>query len=82
MSGAENPAAFPMGNPTDGGHDGMTLRDWFAGQALAGFTAANDAMLRALAALAEEEGQNTSQIVARLSYERADAMLAAREVQS
>lgn len=31
--------AFPTGEHTNGGHDGMTLRDWFAGQALAGMLA-------------------------------------------
>ena len=35
----ENPQAFPHGNPTHGGTTGMTLRDYFAGQALAGMTA-------------------------------------------
>ena len=35
----ENPQAFPHGNPTHGGDIGMTLRDYFAGQALAGFCA-------------------------------------------
>ena len=28
--------AFPAGNPTHGGNTGMTLRDYFAGQALVG----------------------------------------------
>ena len=31
--------AFPTGNPTHGGNPGMTLRDWFAGQALVGLVA-------------------------------------------
>lgn len=33
--------AFPVMDDSDGGmhrHPGMSLRDWFAGQALAGFT--------------------------------------------
>ena len=35
----ENPPAFPMAVPTDFqfANDGMTLRDWFAGQALVAF---------------------------------------------
>ena len=31
--------AFPTGNNEQGGQAGMTLRDWFAGQALAGIMA-------------------------------------------
>ena len=31
--------AFPMGNPEQGGNDGMTLHDYYAGQALAGICA-------------------------------------------
>jgi hypothetical protein len=33
-----NPSAFPK-DAISGGHLGMSLRDWFAGQALAGFLA-------------------------------------------
>lgn len=37
---SENPPAFPTGNQQEWGPDtGMTLRDWFAGQALVGFAA-------------------------------------------
>lgn len=31
--------AFATGNPEQGGEAGMSLRDWFAGQALAGLAA-------------------------------------------
>lgn len=37
---ADNPQAFPTGDHVNGGHDGMTLLDYFAGQALAGYFAA------------------------------------------
>ena len=49
------------------GHDGMTLRDWFAGQALAG-------LLR--------DGIDVFGVYATANdaYKMADAMLAAREV--
>lgn len=48
-------------------HGGMTLRDWFAGQALAGFSANPSAC------------ENwTDQRVAEASYRAADAMLAER----
>ena len=51
------------------GHDGMTLRDWFAGQALAG--------LLAKYGFGEAEPES----MAADSYAYADAMLKAREVQ-
>lgn len=54
------------------GHDmGMTLRDWFAGQALAGITAgywSNPNM-----------GGLTPQTMADEAYQHADAMIAARK---
>lgn len=65
-------AAFPIpysgmpGQP-DAEH-GMTLRDWFAGQALAGYFANRDTPHR-----------NCGEDEARYIYEMADAMLAIRE---
>jgi hypothetical protein len=47
------------------GHGGLTLRDWFAGQALIGLLAC---------------GECTSSVTAAASYQMADAMLKAREV--
>ena len=58
--------AFPAGNPTHGGHEGMTLRDWFAGQALAGMLANPDSWTGDRGVMA---------------YRYADAMLRAREVE-
>lgn len=55
-----NPAAFP----TDAGDLGMSLRDWFAGQALA--------------QLARHGPDATSEAVAFACYRQADAMLAQR----
>jgi hypothetical protein len=53
---------------------GMTLRDWFAGQALAGFTA-NPRMI-------DSRSTATLEIVSEWSFEAADAMIKARrEVQ-
>ena len=65
-------AAFPRMTERDGkrifvGHDGMTLRDWYAGQALAGLSA-------------NPEFASTSDCkCAEWSYRQADAMLAERE---
>jgi hypothetical protein len=50
---------------------GMTLRDWFAGQALAGIISTCDA---------KSEGSQAIKPIAEAAYDFADAMLAAREV--
>ena len=69
-----NPTAFPYPNPNyDGNWDknphrgGMTLRDWFAGQAVSGW----------LASYGEDQTARATD-VAKFAYEVADAMLAAR----
>jgi hypothetical protein len=66
----ENPPAFPVAVPMDfqWAHGGMTLRDYFAGQALAGMLS-RDAL--------EREGYEASWF-ADWAYGVADAMLAAR----
>ncbi len=75
MMRKDNPPAFPHLSPNyDGNWDnepqrcGMSLRDWFAGQALAEF-----------ASLIAVDRPDTMNVVARLSYNMADAMLAARQ---
>jgi len=72
----ENPPAFPrtgegFGNPM---YDapGMTLRDYFAGQALAGF------MANANMPFAPDYAEVEPRQIADASYDIADAMLAAR----
>lgn len=56
------------------GFNGMSLRDYFAGQALAGLEAyAGSIIFR--------EGQTSTQLIAQASYEMADAMLAARKTE-
>ena len=72
-----NPPAFPNLNPNyDGNWDkepqrgGMTLRDWFAGQALAGLCANQRATHEWI-----------GQFAARSAYELADALIAARKGQ-
>ena len=62
--------AFPMGHHRDGNsadHGGMTLRDWFAGQALIGI-----AMLETSRTF-DEDAAN--------AYKYADAMLKARDAE-
>lgn len=61
-------SAFPYGGGSDGPFPGMTLRDWFAGQAMAGW----------LASFGPDDGCRASGI-ADFAYEIADAMLVARE---
>ena len=69
-----------MSNPKDGGPafphtwrddhgEGMSLRDWFAGQALAGLSA-------------QFGGELSPSAFASFAYQLADAMLAAREAKS
>ena len=61
--------AFPSDNGVK--HDsGMTLRDWFAGQALAGLYGSEE--------IQEHEWGNET--IAHFCYDMADAMLKAREV--
>lgn len=68
--------AFGHGNHEQGGDPGMSLRDWFAGQALVGLLPAEE--------IAREEDSPidrcaTAREFAEASYEIADAMLTARE---
>ncbi len=76
--GVENPQAFPYEKYTTW-HPGMTLRDWFAGQALAGMLANNDHLIMiadACRTIGETDGHAA---VAGGAYDYADAMLAARQ---
>lgn len=82
----DNPPAFPQTgvvNPVSHGnawasepHPGMTLRDWFAGQALAGIITAPDQWTADRDASAPIQ---TWGDLASASYQAADAMLRARE---
>jgi hypothetical protein len=60
----QNPYAFP----DDERQTGMTLRDWFAGQALTGLLACD----------AEDDVDVIYQAVATAAYKLADALLAER----
>jgi hypothetical protein len=63
--------AFPNNDAYGCAYAGMTLRDWFAGQALAGF-AANPRMI-------DSRSPATLEIVSEWSFEAADAMIKARK---
>ena len=65
--------AFPYGDPTNGGDNGMTLRDYFAAKAMQGFVM--DDVLCKEAATEPEWYEN----IAEASYKMADAMLKARQ---
>lgn len=74
----DNPSAFPqhpsamVAGERVWGEPGMTLRDWFAGQALAGILA-NPALSNP-----DLTGDTSSAVFAEVAYDAADAMLAAR----
>lgn len=61
--------AFPVGELGVNGHYGMSLRDWFAGQALVGIFAYR----------AQHDVGLVPREVAEDAYETADAMLEARK---
>lgn len=70
----DNPQAFPLATTAETiDTPGMTLRDWFAGQALAGI-AANAAF-----SVKTKRFGDPKTICAKAAYEFADAMLAARK---
>ena len=64
-----NAFPLPMGTDTVSGTEGMTLRDYFAGQAIVGLSA-----LSAHPQSPSIDGQ------AKMAYEIADAMIKARNV--
>lgn len=72
-----NPPAFPTTlhpDSADGqGMSGMMLRDWFAGQALAGLMANEDTPF------ASDHAEIHPGLIASAAYEVADAMLGERE---
>lgn len=68
--------AFPVLNPvTQEQYSGMTLRDYFAGQALTG---AISSCLEAVKAT-KDVAKGDAKVIAGFSYEIADAMIAAAQ---
>ena len=63
--------AFPVHRPFGEDGRGMSLRDWFAGQALAGILASN------ARATVGPDMERITAMVADVAYRTADAMLAA-----
>ncbi len=57
---------------------GMSLRDWFAGQALAGMSSSDELWVQMREA-GKTQGLKTVEAFAGAAYEFADAMLVARE---
>ena len=63
MSLPDNPSAFPLSREQEDWYQsGMSLRDWFAGQAIGHLTAIH----------------SSPSFIAKVAYDVADAMLAAR----
>ena len=78
MSAHHNPPAFPACNEANVNDTmGMTLRDWFAGQALCGVYS-NPEYARALGEAARAAGKDEAGFCAEMAYQQADAMLTAR----
>jgi len=75
MSAKQDEPAFPE-TPLSGGHPGMSLRDYFAANALAAFIHCGWADERL--AKVELAGKSVEQICATAAYLFADAMLAER----
>ncbi len=63
--------AFAYGDPTNGGDNGMSLRDYFAAKAMQGILASNTEH--------EHEDAHIFDAIAEASYKQADAMLKARQ---
>ncbi len=79
MSKHDGGPAFPLHGSLN--HTGMTLRDWFAGQALAGSVAnpitAQEA--RESERNGDASGARFQKLIAQACFELADAMLAERD---
>lgn len=59
-------------------HAGMSLRDWFAGKAVAGICA-NSVEFDNAMQIARGKNAHPADVLAKLAYDLADAMIAARQ---
>lgn len=81
MSTNTGGSAFPSTQDQwERGMEGMTLRDWFAGQALAGMLA-DSKRTENLSDATNNDISKIAKINARWAYRLANAMIAAREKQ-
>ena len=71
----DNPPAFPLVSDIIGHCEGMTLRDWFAGQALGAIVTATSNGQHQPA----RDERNLIEGMAHDAYELADALMAERE---
>ena len=74
--------AYPVVSPLGEQHSGMMLRDFFAGQALAGLSATvDDSVYDEKRGTVEEWRENERRITAEYCYKVADSMIAERKKQ-
>lgn len=83
----EGGPAFPLHVPAIIGEpdtywNGMSLRDWFAGQALAGMQTQWKYIELYLTSCGSGKAEDVRKFMAWASYEQADAMLAARKTKN
>lgn len=74
--------AFPISDASGPIQHGLTIRDWFAGQALAGITSslAGEEMMRAIVRLSREQDDgDVGATVVRSAFEYADSMIKQRD---
>lgn len=82
---SENPPAFPtqewheVSRTLRPGDSGMSLRDWFAGQAMAALLGSATNVEELKRAMAKAKCEYAEDLFAINSYQMADAMLAARK---
>lgn len=82
MSKNDGGPAFPLYPLKEGewtcNDAGMSLRDWFAGKALAGISS-NPSFSLAIKSLTSDKGKLPGTFMAEVAYNLADAMLKVRE---
>ena len=72
------PVTFTDGDGNSVAIPGMSLRDWFAGQAMQAFAGQPETMGRAMKSMGMDLGR-IGEAISKAAYATADAMLAERE---